>query len=300
MPKGVRMDAREVYKEAYKDILFDYDINAAGRRMGDKFFGDGNSPFISVPCTICFTKVVFPLLATKGGNLGQCAHCGHIYSHYRLSKKNLTYLYEMFLPGFLINAKIRAEDEERRPLLNEFEMKLIESHLTTKDSLLDIGSCGGDLLVCARSRGWKNVVGQELSVASMDVLEMLGIPGIVGFTSDMNYEAGAFDAITMRHTLEHSPTPRRDLEVLRDAIADDGLIYIVVPKWGGPEWAVVDNHHDLPQHINHFTLDTLDILFDITGYEVLLLEEAESSRALIDDKHKGIYNNLRAVIKKKE
>jgi predicted SAM-dependent methyltransferase len=197
------------------------------------------------------------------------------------------------MPGYLINNTIREEDWERRPLLNNYELDVIESY-TDVGNLLDIGACGGDFLVYARERGW-TVAGQDLSKPCMYILQELDIPAVLGHVYETKYQQASFSVISMRHTLEHFMYPQVELEVLHEVLAEDGLLYICVPRW---QEYFEEKNYDLPQHLTHFTLDSLDMLMHFSGFEVLLLENAECSRSLIDDKFKGIYNNIRCIARR--
>jgi SAM-dependent methyltransferase len=204
-------------------------------------------------------------------------------------------LYELWLPGFLINPRIRDEDWVRRPAQNNRDLDIIESYVSNKNAILDIGCAAGDLLVKARERGWKYQIGQDLSMACIEVAKQVGIEVAYGFTFQMEYNPESIDAIVMRHTLEHTPELRFELSKLRDALTPDGILYIIVPRYGGELW-----EHSLPQHIHHFTVDTLDLVLDVCDYEILFIEEVETSRALVDDSMKGITNNIRVIAKKKK
>jgi SAM-dependent methyltransferase len=287
--------SENLMEKYFGDKIYNYDLAKAEEELKvevDRAKQNGEL-YVSAPCTICWNQVVFPLHKCAEGYVGQCIHCGNVYGNVRLSDYVTTAWYRRFLPGFLVNLAIRKEDWVRRPLLNNYELDLIESY-TDVGNLLDIGACGGDLLVYARERGW-TVAGQDLSELCFMVLRELDIPAVIGHVHTTKYQEESFNVISMRHTLEHFMYPRSELEVLHYVLGPEGLLYIVVPKWKDNE----DYDFDLPQHLTHFTQDSLDMLLYLTGYEVLLLEDAESSRALVSDEHKGTYNNIRCIAKKK-
>jgi SAM-dependent methyltransferase len=294
--------AENLMDKYFGDKFYGYDLVATVEELNKEIYiaEENKILYVSVPCTVCWDTLVFPLYKQpksrnllSTGYVGQCYHCGNIYTNVRFSDHITTCWYRRFLPGFLVNDKIRKVDWIRRPLLNNYELDLIESY-TDVGNMLDIGACGGDLLVYARERGWV-VAGQDLSELSIYVLRQLDIPAVLGHVYKTRYQEASFSVITMRHTLEHFMYPVTELKVLHHVLADDGLLYIVVPKWVDKE----DYNYDLPQHLTHFTHHSLDMLLCTTGYEVLLSEDAESSRALVDDKHKGIYNNIRCIARRR-
>jgi SAM-dependent methyltransferase len=251
--------------EAYEGLTYKYDLPAVEKEISER--AKKIRPlFVSIPCTVCWEPVVFSILKTEAGKLGQCFHCGHIYSHIRMSEEGLMLFYEKFLPGFLINQEIRDEDWIRRPILNNGVMDVIEEHAEI-GNILDIGACAGDLLVFARDRGWQ-VAGQELSDLCINIMQYLDIPTVHGFTHETTYANESMDAIVLRHTLEHSPYPRLDLVVLKQVLKPEGVLYIEVPRWIGDGTDVPN----LPQHISHFTESTLDLLLYIAGYEVVMMD----------------------------
>jgi len=280
----------------YGDKLYDYNLPRAEAELQTiiDFEEKKGELFVSISCPICYEKPVFSVHKSRAGCVGQCLCCGTIYNYIRLSDLVTSAWYENFLPGFLINPKIRKDDWVRRPLLNNYDLDVIESY-TDVGNLLDIGACGGDLLVYARERGWV-VAGQDLSKPCMYVLKELDIPAVLGHVHSTMYQEASFSVISMRHTLEHFMYPQTELRVLRHVLAEDGLLYIVVPRW---QEYFVEKNYDLPQHLTHYTLESLDMIMNFTGFEVLLLENAECSRTLIDDEFKGIYNNIRCVARKK-
>jgi SAM-dependent methyltransferase len=212
-----------------------------------------------------------------------------------MSDEALKIYYSRFVPGFLVNPEIWKEDLVRRPLLNNMDLDVIEE-VGHKGTILDIGACAGDFLCYARARGWEPYA-QELSQDCASVLRQLEIPVERGFIYETVYDSKFFDVISLRHTLEHSPRLRIELRLLHRALADDGILYIVVPMWLGVEHSK-EGGHSLPQHISHFTADTLELLLILNGFEVQRIELTESSRALVDDEQKGKLQNIRCVARK--
>lgn len=271
-----------------------YDRKMANQSLHEQFTALGNL-FVQVPCPICWQPVVHTIVYTDAGKLGHCTSCGMIYSHIRMSDEALKVYYSRFVPGFLINSDIWKEDLVRRPLLNNMDLDVIEQY-AHKGEILDIGACAGDFLCYARERGWK-VNAQELSQDCVAVLKQIRIPVERSFIHEVVYEPERFDVISLRHTLEHTPRLRTDMILLNRALADDGILYIVVPMWLGEKHSK-EGGHSLPQHISHFTVDTLELLLKVTGFEPILMELTESSRALVDDKLKGKLQNIRCVARK--
>jgi len=83
--------------------------------------------------------------------------------------------------------------------------------------------------------------------------------------------AGAYDVITLWHSLEHLNNPVAALRNLRPSLRDEGLLIVEVPNragWGakllGEHWY----HWDLPRHRLHFSPAGLRLTLERAGFRV--------------------------------
>lgn len=121
--------------------------------------------------------------------------------------------------------------------------------------LLDVGCGDGMFLQTARDRGW-NVVGTELNP---EPARQLGFDVYSSLEECAN--KGPFDCITLWHSLEHMTDPRAVLTKIRGMVAEDGVVLIAVPNFGGLQAKALRNswlHLDLPRHLYHFTSGAMD------------------------------------------
>lgn len=274
-------EAREVVERAAKEVL-------------DKF----GTLYVKCSCPICGCSVVYPICNVDSiGKVGQCYNCGMFYSHIIPHPEIIKGFYRGFIPGFLVNAEIWNNDLIRRHKLNNSDLNIIERFVDRRGIMFDLGACGGDFLLYARERGW-NIVGQELSEECTKIMKLLDIPVVSGFVHENVYIPKLFDVISLRHVLEHSPCPLYDLQLLREALTDDGILFIVVPIWQGEQWCV-EGGHKMPEHIIYFTDYTLNTMLHLAGFNVLLMELLPSSSAITDSSFKENKCNLRVVAKKR-
>ena len=129
--------------------------------------------------------------------------------------------------------------------------------------LLDVGCGDGMFLQTARDDGW-NVVGTELNP---EPARQLGFD--VYSSLEECAEKGPFACITLWHSLEHMTDPRAVLTKIRGMVAEDGVVLIAVPNFGGLQAKALRNswlHLDLPRHLYHFTSGAMDQILAQTGF----------------------------------
>src|SRR5918911_769301 len=133
--------------------------------------------------------------------------------------------------------------------------------------LLDVGCGDGTFLLGARDRCW-SVAGTELNPARARAAGL----DLVHETIEEARAAAPFDCITLWHSLEHIRDPRATLKSLAGMLAPSGLLVVAVPdaeglqaRLFGPSWF----HLDVPRHLYHFGLRSLNVLLDMAGFAPL-------------------------------
>lgn len=136
---------------------------------------------------------------------------------------------------------------------------------------LDVGCGKGLLLAGLRNLGWK-VYGTELSEVSSQYAQSQGITVYRSNVEDCGFTPGAFDLITMYHSLEHLTQPLHTLAYLHTLLRPGGRLVVEVPNIGswyarvfGEAWF----HFDVPRHLFHFSSATLRRLLETAGFEIL-------------------------------
>jgi len=150
-------------------------------------------------------------------------------------------------------------------------------------SVLDIGCGHGDLGAALAARGWR-VTGLDPSAQAVENARARGIDARVGTIDGAGLKGGAFDAVTMLHSLEHVVSPVEDLRAAREALRPGGLLAVVLPNYGcwqrrrmGSRWF----HLDLPRHRTHFTGTALRCAAERAGFEEVQIQDAGDPGALI-------------------
>jgi SAM-dependent methyltransferase len=142
--------------------------------------------------------------------------------------------------------------------------------------LLDFGCGADDFLALMRDYGWQ-VEGIDLFPQVADRLRRnAGIRAHVGTLPHPDIRPESFDAITMRHSLEHVPFPKDVLKAAEDALRGGGLLVVGVPNFASWGFRHFERHWTglaLPRHLTHFTPATLARIVETTGFRVLSIEQ---------------------------
>lgn len=139
--------------------------------------------------------------------------------------------------------------------------------------LLDVGCGSGEFLRVALAAGF-DACGTEFSAAARAFIKHAPV-----------YERprtapGDFDAITMWHVLEHTPSPRAMLSEVREKLGPGGRLIIAVPNLDSHWFDLVYRCVKLKKnelyteetkepHLFHFSTTTLRRYLDCAGFRVL-------------------------------
>lgn len=137
--------------------------------------------------------------------------------------------------------------------------------------ILEVGCGSGASLAVMQAAGW-TALGIEPNPIAVKHARERGVVVSHASLETCKLPSGYYDVITLHHVLEHVVDLNRSLDLLRDALAPRGRIYIAVPNFGsgpcqffGPSWALLD----LPRHRFHFTPASLRHLLAKHGLRVV-------------------------------
>jgi SAM-dependent methyltransferase len=149
--------------------------------------------------------------------------------------------------------------------------------------LLDVGCGRGDLGAALVRRGWR-VVGVDPSAEACAFARQRGVDATAGTLQSLRYEDESFDAVAMRHSLEHVPDPRADLAHVYRVLRPGGLLVISVPNfacWERKRFGSAWFHLDLPRHRTHFVPTALELALSASGFEPLRLRTSGDLSSLL-------------------
>jgi SAM-dependent methyltransferase len=247
-------------------------------------------PLESPPCLLCGgadfaveLEGVRDLVWRKPGafQLARCRACGLVMTRPRPTAEGLNFYYAgaysaggegtdaVDMAGFYTGFFGR--------LLNRYRLVTIEKvqKLGAGDHLLDVGCSQGFFLDTAHAAAGCAVSGIDLDAGSIRLAEARGgAPAgyTVGRLVDDPLAAQSVSVVTFFECLEHDPDPVRTLTAARRVLRPGGLVVVEVPNWRSL-WRITLGRWWMPllcpQHLVHFTPDTLRATLRAAGFETV-------------------------------
>jgi 2-polyprenyl-3-methyl-5-hydroxy-6-metoxy-1,4-benzoquinol methylase len=236
-----------------------------------------------------------------------CQSCGHI-QQYPIFKKlayekinneffNKTYVVNQELNNLNNSKKLKKLDERLAPFIHN------------DANILDIGSGEGWCFDYFMKKGC-NYFGIEVVDRLAKSIEDRG-GKIIGKSVFDNYSSynSRFDIIIFRHVLEHMLEPKKALEILRELLNSNGLIYLVLPNAEKPSMHKGFRSSFIrPVHISYFCKSNLFWLVNSIGLEVIqqdisgeifcLLKKSEKKISVPENQYEIQKQNYLQIAKK--
>jgi 2-polyprenyl-3-methyl-5-hydroxy-6-metoxy-1,4-benzoquinol methylase len=135
--------------------------------------------------------------------------------------------------------------------------------------LLEVGCGNGAFLARMRSRGWQ-VQGVEVDPTAANIAEeTLGLRVYVGTLEAANYASASFDALTMKHVIEHASDPVGLLKECHRIVKPGGELILATPNIDGiGHRRFQQNWRDLdpPRHLHLFSRLSLENVARKAGF----------------------------------
>ena len=209
----------------------------------------------------------------------KCTSCSHQFINPLPNDEVLTRCYSSEYRPYTAGHGIEGVQEAKETAEREKRYRHVE--LNNELDVLDIGCGSGSFLAVIRDQV-RSILGIEPSEHGFETCKTLDIPVFLG---DMEAYSKAhdtkFDLITLNHVLEHHPAPLRLLDLCRQHLKPEGSIWLAVPNGGcyfarklRSDW----HSSDLPVHLQHFTVASLQQAIKQTGLHVRQIRtESENS-----------------------
>ena len=205
-----------------------------------------------------------------------CKNCGFYHANPIPKFEDLEKMYTHKFYQELKPVYIKKDESEKDYWNITFDDKLetIESVIKKKNKkILDIGCGPGFFLQRAKEKGW-NVLGIEPSSKAAKYAKDKGIPIIEStFESFLLTNKEKFDVIHSKFFLEHVPNPKNICKECYDLLNPNGVICFEVPNdFNILQKIVTDKLNKKPywiappQHINYFSMKSLQNLLKKTGF----------------------------------
>lgn len=201
---------------------------------------------------------------TALSDIVRCADCTHMQLREIPDRAALEQAY-----GEAASDDYVGEEAGQRATAREL-LERLERH-TERGALVDLGCWVGFLLDEARARGWAPVTGVEPSTfASAYARDRLGLDVRTDDLLAADLPAGGHQAVVLGDVIEHLPNPAAALDRVRELLASDGAVMLMLPDAGsrvarvmGTRWWSV-----IPTHVHYFTRKSLVRLLSDRGFEL--------------------------------
>lgn len=209
-----------------------------------------------------------------------CEYCGfkHIIPIPTAEELEEVYREDYYTKEKPLYIERSKEDEKWWDIVYEERYEIFEELLKPgRRRILDVGSGPGFFLAHGKKRGW-NVTGIEPSSKAAKHARSLDLNIIENFLSwETAKQMEKYDVVHMSKVLEHIPNPIELIEVAKDLLDIDGLIYVDVPNDYSPFQKALRVACDYkpwwvapPHHINYFDFDSLSTLLKKAGFKITL------------------------------
>lgn len=214
-----------------------------------------SSKFDVVVCTHC-------ALAYLNPRMTQDEYSKYYSDEYQKNRHSITTFDEA-----ITRLKVKKSYERKKELL-----PVLEKFIRKDSNVLEVGSGWGTLLKFIQDTFGSKVKGLEISSLAAQVSrEYYGIPTeektLEGFCGEQKSSEQKFDFVIMYHVLEHILDPVQALQILKNVIADNGVLYIAVPNLAHPDEDI--SLFFRVEHCFYFTPNTLVAMLQKSGYVVI-------------------------------
>ena len=138
-------------------------------------------------------------------------------------------------------------------------------------NLLDVGAGNGDLIRMVERFGWR-AEGVDNDEAAVRTCKDQKLNVRLGTLEQQSYAAASFDAVVLRHVIEHISDPTRVLAECLRVLRSSGRIVIITPNLNaggarlfGAAWRGLEP----PRHLRVYTAPALCQLLQTCGFRVL-------------------------------
>ncbi len=195
--------------------------------------------------------------------VGVCIDCGAAFDRRAVDASTLANYYMAY-------AKYCPSQLRDDPYYHEIAAtieRLVPDH---RARILDLGAGGGDLLAALHHHGYRNLEGLDPSPdCAAFIAGTLGIPCRTGSISLVETISKTWDLVLSTGVFEHLLEPGQALEGIRKLLAPGGMAFVLAPDLERYVECLSTPFQEFSiEHINHFTIRTLEALFRRRGWGI--------------------------------
>lgn len=233
--------------------------------------------YVHVNCPAC-DKNTFKVMFQKYTlDYHECENCRTIYINPRPTDAHLAKFYANSQNYDFWNKYIfPATDEVRREKIfkprAEKVLEICKSVGLEPKTLVEVGSGFGTFCQEIKRLGFvKNIIAVEPSKGLAETCRQKGLNVIESPIEQANFEDGSADIVCSFEVIEHLHSPSDFIEKCSRVIRKGGLAIITNPNGRGFDVVVAPEHSGTVdvEHLNYMNPDSMRVLFERHGFEVL-------------------------------
>ncbi|NLG03795.1 MAG: class I SAM-dependent methyltransferase [Clostridia bacterium] len=207
--------------------------------------------------------------AAKEFEIVRCKQCGFCFANILAKQEDYDRYYSEYNNYTEMTSKKKESDQVIQDVLD-----IIQCNTNMSSRILDMGSGCGRLLLELRERNYLNLCGIDTTEDNLVVLRTAGISAEVGSVYDTVNTTERYDLVCLTTVLEHLLFPEIAVKNLKKYLAPKGKIVVTVPNVKKFTKLTVNvTHHFNFEHINYFSLISLDNLFKQAGMKRVSIKE---------------------------
>jgi SAM-dependent methyltransferase len=150
---------------------------------------------------------------------------------------------------------------------------MVSKIMSKTGTILDVGSGYGFFLQAMLDKGFKNVVGLEVSEEKRKISKKITKAKVlnINLLEEKNSLLEKFDCITLFHVLEHIRDPICFLKNIKTKLKDEGLLVIEVPNYEDMLLSTSKEYRNFywqVAHLSYFNEGVLRKIIDKSGFIV--------------------------------
>lgn len=195
-----------------------------------------------------------------------CENCGFTYADVDSTQE----IYNIYYRDYNIYSENNNVKQNNEEVVADDRYTIFSKYVSKDAKIIDMGCGDGDWLVFLQRNGYKNIYGIDPSEKSVQKIRNNGIDGRTGNIFDTVPEKlmASFDVISCSMVLEHIYDVGGAIEQFKKYIKPEGgMIFLTVPAVEGfaKYYMEIPNYFN-HEHINYFSLQTLDNLMRVKGF----------------------------------
>ena len=198
----------------------------------------------------------------------QCCRCQLVYLNPRPAQDTLDEYYPEDYSPF---QRGKGITQRLQSWLRVRLARRIQKTIPLGGRVLEVGCATGDLLVPLRDMGVE-VAGIEISQHAAEIARRNYYLEVhTGTLFDSPYAPNSFDAVVLRHVIEHFPSASQALGRVFSLLKPGGSLFITTPNLDSLEGKIFGHYwHDLdpPRHLVVFSVATLYRMLENIGFEI--------------------------------